>query len=82
MSQGDLAGASARFSDALRLEPDYLDALIGSAAIRSRQGNVAEAQTMIARVDDLLAKDPRRVIPAHLRGELGALRQSLSGSQD
>jgi tetratricopeptide (TPR) repeat protein len=82
MAQGDLAGANTRFRDALRLDPDYVDALIGLAGVFQRQGNALEAQTLIARVDELLSKNTIRVIPAHLRGELGVLRQSLSGSQD
>ncbi len=82
LGTGDLAGASTSFSEALRLEPSYLDALVGLASVRHLQGNVADAQGLIARVDQLLANDPARFIPAHLRGELRLLRDASSGSRD
>lgn len=82
IARGDLAGASARFAESLRLDPTYLDALVGLASLRHQQGNLQEAQTLLAQVDHLLANDRKRFIPAHLRGELRTLRQSVSGSPD
>lgn len=77
-AQGDLAGASLRFVEALRLDPSYLDALVGLATVRHQQGNEREAVALITQIDQLLANDRRRYVPAHLRGELRVIRQAVS----
>jgi protein O-mannosyl-transferase len=48
--QGDLNGAAARFQEALRLKPDFADALINIGVTLNQQGKFGEASGYLMRV--------------------------------
>lgn len=58
---GESDAAEAAYRDALNAEPDFADALANLAAIKARQGNVAEARTL---AEKALAVDPRHTTAA------------------
>lgn len=64
---GDLATAEQAYARARRLAPDNRDALLGTAAVRQRQGNVDAARRLYQRVLDSYPRD------AHAQAALAAL---------
>lgn len=67
---GDLAAAEQSYARARRLAPDNRDALLGTAAVRQRQGATDAARRMYLQVLDAFPRDP------HAQAALAALDAS------
>ncbi len=75
---GNRDGALAGFDDALRIEPNNLDALIGKAFVLRQAGQTQQAERLIARIEPLLSTAPPLSEP--VRVQLQSLRTPSSRS--
>lgn len=72
LTTGDLATAEEAYGRARRLAPDNRDALLGTAAVRQRQGATDAARRLYLRVLDSYPRDP------HAQAALAALDAGAS----
>jgi tetratricopeptide (TPR) repeat protein len=80
--QGQRESALASFEQALKLDPNNLDALIGMATALCDAGKHAPAAGLLAQIDTLVKSKPPQSVPLspQLRRELEALRSTIKAS--
>lgn len=71
--------AARSFREALRIDPNSLDALVGLASLHAATGQRADANAMMPEIDRRLAGVST---PSHLRRDLRTLRESLTSLRD
>ncbi len=74
--QGDVKSALSTFDQALELDPNSIEALIGKASTLQANGKKDEATRLLARIDSLTSQSA--ILPKTVRSELQSLRESLS----
>jgi len=81
VARGKPDEAAATFEQALKLDRNYLDAMVGLASLRQSQQRADQVQLLMSRVDQRLTElgsSPAFVVPSHLRSELAKLREGVS----
>jgi len=65
LGEGDLEEANELLRDALRIEPEFPDALIAMASLNFEQQNYLKARAFIQRYEDVAQHDPASVLLAY-----------------
>jgi tetratricopeptide (TPR) repeat protein len=78
MQSGQRAAAIQDFQEAIKIQPNYIDALIGLASALIQDNQRDQAKPLLDRVDTLVPK-PQTLSPA-LRRELEAARQAMDAA--
>jgi len=75
---GDRPGAIKSFEQAVKIDPDNLDMLVGLSSVLQADGDKAKVETLLGRIDQLV-KQGLKPSPA-AQSELDTLRQQVSGT--
>jgi tetratricopeptide (TPR) repeat protein len=80
LKSGDQRGALQSFQNALDLEPDHVEAMIGKATVLAALGERARLRELIQQIDATLTRKP--ALSAELKRELESARNSGNAAVD